>query len=81
MPNRIWIELERPETVGDHATGHARAALASAMLQRLGADPKQVWWHEKHHRYCFVIDGAGSYTEAEDNGRWFNLDFFGRDVA
>lgn len=77
--HRVWIELE---PTSDEETGKARAALLSRMLKRLGADfgrHEPVFWHPRHHRYCFTRDVAGGYTEAGDHGNWFNLDFFGRE--
>lgn len=74
--NRVWIELDRraygtQEEI--NATNRARAALASQMLQRLGAEPNFVEWLPKENRYCF---GNTTYVVANEDGHWFNLDYF-----
>lgn len=82
--NRVWIEIEKPWTKGqgfDHALGHQRAKLISNLLKRLGVsygshDP--VFYRTGSGRYCFTLDTAGGYVEAEDHGQWYNLDFLGK---
>lgn len=75
--NRVWIELERPK---NEEEGQHRANLLSDMLKKLGTPefPKPVFWNTKTSRYCFTIDSAGSFMEAEDDGFWFNLDILAK---
>lgn len=84
--NRVWIEIEFPDS--DHCRAHGmdrdtlandRAAKATNLLHRLGAHKHtRIWWHSDHERYCLTLDDAGSYTELKDSGHWFNLDYFGK---
>ena len=76
--NRVWIEIERPSS---NEEGHERAAKLSKLIKMLGLDytDKACWWYEDRQCYCFVTDRAGSFTEAADNGHWFNLDYITRD--
>ncbi len=73
-PSRVWIELERPV---DDADGHAQAEKLDRWLKAVGVSFRHgssVWWHEKNKRFCFVLDEAGGYVEANDNGHWYLLD-------
>ena len=77
--NRVWVELERSQ---DDGVCETRAALLDKMLKKLALpmviDYQLVWWNKSEQRYCFVIDSAGSYVEAKDNGHWFSLDFLSK---
>lgn len=84
--NRVWIELEMPFTDDkiDHELGHARAKLATNLIQRLGADPahnQNFWWWPEKLTYCYSRYGHGGYVTLSDCGEWFNLDFFGRELG
>ena len=74
MKNRLWVELERDPI---NEVNEKRAALLSAMLEKLGAQPNAIFYDRKAMLYCRVIDGAGSFTELGNDGAWFNLDFLG----
>lgn len=74
MANRVWIELERPESIEQ---GDERARLLSLMLQRLGIGTR-CWFDGVY--YCFTLDAAGTYVQASDRGHWFNLDRAGADI-
>ena len=89
--NRVWIELERPDSKlpaeERKALGEARAAAMNRMLLAL-ADPKDhdptdvlVDWSEREDMYIFAIGKtlAWGYQPNSDNGKWFNLDYFGRE--
>lgn len=95
---RIWMELEFPKVrevpAGTDAyyelqnqMADKRAALMSAMLEKLGYMPdykgKRVFWHPgtRQRCYCITIDEAGGFYEMRDNGHWFNLDVFARTDA
>lgn len=72
--NRVWIELERDS---DPEVCHARAAAVSKMLAKLGlntGDYVAVWFDAEKSRYAFTVSSDGSFSWAEDNGQWFNLD-------
>lgn len=79
-PNRVWMELDRPE---NDEQGHARAAALTRLLAKLGFQPRKggetVWWWPEKGRYCFTLDEAGGFVEAGDNGHWFNLDYLSRE--
>ena len=77
-PNRVWIELEYPKNAEE---GHARAKLLNTMLKRLGVSfhSELVFWHEDKDRYCFTLDEAGGFVEAQDHGHWYNLDMLGKE--
>lgn len=83
-PARVWIELEWPQindtriadSIADrNALGKRRAALASAMLRRLGVSWSHFWWNEREQKYCITTDSGGSYLVCNDHGHWFNLDW------
>jgi hypothetical protein len=86
--NRVWIEFE-PPTEGkgrpyDHALGHHRAKLATAMLARLcgpeDGPPPLIRWNESRLAYDH-ISGPMSVQGLPDHGQWFNLDYFGREPS
>jgi hypothetical protein len=72
--NRVWIELER---ASGPEVGHARAAAATRMLNKLGVsrgDYPVVWFDEGKGLYAFTQSSDGTFTWSEDHGSWFNLD-------
>lgn len=80
--NRIWIELELPrEKKGqpmNHDLGRQRAALATRMLNTLGDSGGQRFdWSERNLRYTYG-DRMG-FENLTDSGKWFNLDYLGRE--
>lgn len=78
MNNRVWIELEKP---ANDEQGRERAALANKMLERLCGRPisEGFEWNEKR---CYYDWGGpvGGYESLVNHGKWFNLDYFGREV-
>ena len=76
---KVWIELERTP---DHAFNERQAGLANKMLARL-ADPKHLplsagfRWSKHEGRY--IYGGPMGYRVLNDDGEWFNLEYFGRD--
>jgi hypothetical protein len=87
--SRVWIEIERPtwtqfKTAAERdAEAERRAALATNMVARLNApeplDGYSFWWSAKEGRYCW--GGPMGYTSLADDGEWFNLEHFGREIA
>lgn len=90
--NRVWLELERsPQGVGLPAAElqafrEKQIELANNLLRRLNPEDTTVgtekgmhfWWSERCSCYCLTTSEAGTYTELDDSGYWFNLDWFGR---
>ena len=73
--NRIWLELELDP---DQEVCNTRAALATNVLRRLGNTISDFWYNQTKGCYCFTSASDGGFTELEDNGHWFNLDYLGR---
>ena len=77
-PDRVWIEIEYSDDV---ETCKKRAALYTNMLNRL-REPElplsKVWYCERKNSYCFASDETGTFLYLEDNGHWFNLEYYGR---
>ena len=79
---RIWIELPEAKDFED-AQAHCEAA--NAMLRKLGVD-YEVFWATERQRHVSPRTfynanegpGAAGYTELEDRGKWFNLDFLAK---
>jgi hypothetical protein len=69
--HRVWIEIETPSDIDE---GNKRAALVSAMLEKLGAPAASIWWHNAKGVYCITIDGSGAFLEMSDRGHWFDLE-------
>jgi hypothetical protein len=74
---RVWIELDEAKNLDD---AKANCEAANAMLRKLGVD-YDVFWATDQQRYTSTFynanegDGAAGYTELENRGRWFNLDY------
>lgn len=77
--NRIWIELDKPRDA-QHAEQICK--LANRMLQRLckpeDADSLPTFDYDAK-QFKFTYGGPMGHELLSDNGKWFNLDFFGRD--
>lgn len=91
MTQRIWIELERPEGKDEAARialGDERAVLMTRMLARLCAadDPPPVCkYRDRDHKGHYfgrfeLVYGPMRVETLNDNGSWFNLEYFGRDA-
>lgn len=77
-PNKIWFELELPENYDDQK-GRNIAEKACLVLKHMGVDYNvPVWWNTTKKCYCFSIDSAGCYVEANDHGHWYNLDYLAK---
>ena len=77
---RVWIELPEAKDLED-AQAHCEAA--NAMLRKLGVH-YDVFWATDQQRYTSTLynanegPGAAGFTELEDRGRWFNLDYLAK---
>ena len=76
--NKVWIELE----VGTDAENTERAELLNAMLAKChhnDTDRKLqqilTWW-KPDQRYHLKLGPSGTFESLENNGAWFNLDYF-----
>lgn len=81
---RVWIEWEYP-SISDFKTAEAKKAAAEEtcrlinnMLDRLCGEEKHstLWWHDG--KGAFMLGDNTGFVECNDNGHWFNLEFFGR---
>jgi hypothetical protein len=73
---KVWIELPEAKDLED-AKAHCEAA--NAMLRKLGVD-YDVFWATDQQRYTSTFYNGnqgpeGTFTELEDRGKWFNLDY------
>ena len=77
----VWIELQEPD---ENYTGKEIADNANRMIKRLGSERGHFQFspikaNGCHYRY---IDGPeGGITSLQDNGKWFNLEYFGRELV
>lgn len=75
----VWIEFQRPQSP-EHAK--QLEEMAANMLRRLtGADVvnDRFFWSAHESRWCY--GGQMGYTVCADNGQWFNLAHFGRQLT
>jgi hypothetical protein len=76
--NRVWIEIEAL----DDGENQKRADQVNAMISRLHANDEDrklmmiFEWSDHHGRYLLHMGPSGSFKVLEDNGEWFNLDYF-----
>jgi|TARA_R110000823_G_scaffold219284_1_gene348259 hypothetical protein len=87
--SRVWIEIEiahindDPKKAIDHVKCEKRAELLTNMLNRLRnpeietSDEQEISWHSKKGLYYVFHPSLGDMP-LNDNGHWFNLDFYGR---
>ncbi len=76
---KVWIELAEVDNLAD---AKVEVELVNKMLRKLGV-PYDVFFATDQQRYCGTFynknegDPAqgGGFTESEDRGAWFNLDF------
>lgn len=79
MANRFWFELER---TGTDEENDLKAAQACRVLERIGiryGNYPAVWWDSKRSLFAFTTDETGCFVTANDNGHWYNLDYWGRE--
>lgn len=69
MANRIWIELDKPESK-EHAEEQCR--LANKLLKRLGLEVMEFWWSSG--AYYLTLNDSQMFVKCVDRGHWFNLD-------
>lgn len=74
---KIWIELPK---ASDLADAEAHCVAANKMMRKLGVD-YDVFWATDNQKYCRTFynanqgPGAAGWTELEDRGQWFYLDY------
>lgn len=77
---RVWIELPEAKDLED-AKAHCEAA--NAMLRKLGVN-YDVFWATDKQSYTSTLynanegPGGAGFTELEDRGKWFNLDYLAK---
>lgn len=71
--NRVWIEIENH---ANEKVNEERAKLATNLIQRLGSK-STIDYHEG---FYILRRDDGEFTKLQDNGHWFNLEFFGRPI-
>ena len=73
--NKIWIELNKADTFEE---AQVQCDLANKMLKKLGLEHDKFVASDEQ-RYCRTFYNyqvsIGSYTELDDRGQWFNLDY------
>lgn len=76
---KVWIELEKPAKLTQKQRDDI-IAKANRMVRRLAAPDGVVGrfsWDSKRAQYAYETDSG--YETLGDNGKWFNLDYFGRE--
>ena len=74
--DRIWIELGKPTGKDLKEVADRRAMMATKVLRKLGDEFSGFFWDDKLKCYCVTLDKGGTYVTCEDNGHWFNLEYF-----
>lgn len=77
MSNRIWIELAKPQHPA-HAKEQVR--LANNMLRRLRGGPIEQGFEYDEDENAYYFGGYMGSEKLVDGGKWFNLDFLGREL-
>jgi hypothetical protein len=70
MTSRIWIELDKQESL-EH--GEEQCKLANKMLKRLGVESMEFWIDPIKLKYNITLNDSGMFAECSDRGHWFNL--------
>ena len=77
---RIWIELPKADHV---AEAEDNCVAANRMLRKLGVG-YDVFWACDSQKYCSTLYNANEgpelsgFTELEDRGKWFNLEYLAK---
>ena len=80
----VWIELQKPD---QHYTGHEICDRANKMLKRLGVNDGKFQYNDPKYKSTqyggclYIYNNDCGISGLEDNGRWFNLNYFGRDFV
>ena len=76
---RIWIELDKAESFED---AKENCELANLMLQKLGVYRNPFYAVKKQNYtntfYNFSDGPASGFTELDDRGQWFNLEYLSK---
>ena len=77
----VWIELQEPD---ENYTGKEIADAATRMIRRLGSERGYFQFSPTKMKGChyrYIAGSEGGITPLADNGKWFNLGYFGRKPA
>lgn len=79
--HRIWIELQEPKDAADakqicDKVNRMIDRLRKPEDQKIAADWR-FYWSDHERSYCY--GGDMGYETLPDGGRWFSLDYFGRE--
>ena len=80
----VWIELQKPD---ENYTGKEIADNANRMLKRLGVNDGKFQYNDPKYKSSnymgclYIYNSDVGISGLEDNGRWFNLDYFGRELV
>ena len=75
----VWVELQEPD---ENYNGEEIAEHATRMIRRLGSENGYFQFSPNKMQGChyrYIAGSEGGITPLEDNGKWFNLEYFGRD--
>lgn len=77
----VWIELQEPD---ENYTGKEIADAATRMIRRLGSERGYFQFSPTKMKGChyrYIAGPEGGITPLADNGKWFNLEYFGRELV
>ena len=80
----VWIELQKPD---ENYTGKEIADNANRMLKRLGVNDGKFQYNDPKYKSSnymgclYIYNSDVGISGLEDNGRWFNLAYFGRELV
>jgi hypothetical protein len=72
---RVWIELDKADNLED---AKEYCELANKMLAKLGVDKNYNFWatdKQKYTRTFYNFSEGHSFTELDDRGKWFDLEY------
>ena len=74
---RIWIELEKAKTFEE---AKENCELATKLIHKMGVEKSAKFYAVKNQRhtntfYNFTFSHASGFTELDDRGTWFDLDY------
>ena len=79
--SKVWIELPKVDNVVD---AQVNCEFVNRMLNKLGCEG-EYFWASDNQKYCntfYNVNDSGApdagFTEAEDRGKWFNLEYLAK---
>ena len=77
MSKRIWIELDKAETLEE---AKENCELANKVIHKLGVSKEAKFFATKHQQYTntfynFTWSHLADFTELDDYGQWFDLEY------